>query len=158
MRDHERENDTAFDAFLENAVPELPPETIVAEVTPWKRSTNRVLTGMTFTTITLNFWCLNYILPAIGTILLLLGFRSLRKENRWFGCCFAVSVLRAACFFPSLVLNTTILQGAVYASIGPVLTASNLLLVFTQFVCLWRGFLSVQKKRGFLSGREGPPR
>lgn len=152
MRDHERENDTAFDAFLENAVPELPPETIVAEVTPWKRSTNRVLTGIAFTTITLNFWCLNYILPAIGTILLLLGFRSLRRENRWFGCCFAVSVLRAACFFPSLVLNTTILQGAVYASIGPVLTASNLLLVFTQFVCLWRGFLSVQKKAGL------PPR
>lgn len=148
MRDHEWGSEAEFDAFLEDAVPELPPENVVAEVTPWKRSTDRVLTGMAFTTITLNFWCLNYILPAIGTILLLLGFRSLRRENRWFGCCFAVSVLRAAYLFPLLILNTTILQSTVYAAIDPVLTAGNLLLVFIQLICLWRGLLSVQQKAG----------
>ena len=153
MRDPEWESDTDFEAFLQNTVPDLPPEDIVAEVTPWKRSTNRALTGMALTTITLNFWYLNYILPGIGAVLLLLGFRALRRENRWFGGCFVISVLRAAYFFPSLILNTTILQSAVYASAaGSVLTAANLLLVFAQLVCLWRGFLSVQEKAGF------PPR
>lgn len=39
-------------------------------------------------------------LPAIGTVLLLLGFRALRRENRWLGGCFAVTVIRAACFSP----------------------------------------------------------
>lgn len=141
------END--FEILLENTIPELPPEDIVAEVTPWKKSVNRVLVGMALTAITLNFGCLNYILPAIGTILLLLGFRTLRYENKWFGCCYAVSIIRAAYFFPSLVLNTTIVQSAVYASaIGSVLTIVNLLLLFIIFVCLWRGFISVQQKAG----------
>ena len=45
-----------------------------------------------------------------GTVLLLLGFRTLRRENRWLGGCFAVTVIRAVYFFATLVLNTTILQ------------------------------------------------
>ena len=44
---------------------------------------NRILFGMALCAITLNFLCLNYILPAVGTVLLLLGFRTLRRENRW---------------------------------------------------------------------------
>lgn len=42
---------------------------------------NRILFGMALCAITLNFWCLNYILPAIGTVLLLLGFRTLRRKT-----------------------------------------------------------------------------
>ncbi len=145
----ENMSDTDFEALLENTVPEFPPEDVVAEVTPWKKAVDRVLVGMALTAITLNFWCLDYILPAIGTVLLLLGFRTLRYENRWFGSCFWVSVIRAAYFFPSLILNTTIVHGDVYASaIGTVLTAANLLLLLVQFVCLWRSFISVQEKAG----------
>lgn len=132
---------------------ELPPEDVVAEVTPWKKSINRILAGMALTAITLNVWYLNYILPAVGTILLLLGFRTLRHENRWFGSCFCVSIIQAVYFFSSLILNTTIIQSNVYASaIGTVLTVANLFLLLIQFVCLWRGFISVQQKAGF------PPR
>ena len=92
MREHERESarDDAFEALLAQSVAELPPEEIVADVTPWRRAMNRILFGMALCAITLNFWCLNYILPAIGTVLLLLGFRTLRRENRWLGGCFAV--------------------------------------------------------------------
>ncbi len=148
-REWENMSENDFETLLEKTVPKLPPEDIVAEVTPWKKSVNRVLVGMALTAITLNFWCLNYILPAIGTILLLLGFRTLRHENKWFGCCYAVSIIRAAYFFPSLVLNTTIIQSAVYASaLGSVLTVANLLLLFIEFICLWRGFISVQQKAG----------
>lgn len=64
MRDPMNERD--FDAMLENAVPELPPEDIVADVTPWKKSMHRVLIGLALTSLTLNFWALNYILPASG--------------------------------------------------------------------------------------------
>ena len=45
----------------------------MAEVTPWRRAMNRILFGMALCAVTLNFWCLNYILPAIGTVLLLLA-------------------------------------------------------------------------------------
>ena len=71
--------------------PDLPPEEIVEEVTPWKRAMNRVLVGMALSTVTLNFLLLDTILPAIGVVLMLLGFRSLRCENRWFRSCFALT-------------------------------------------------------------------
>ena len=40
MREHERESarDDAFEALLAQSVDELPPEEIVADVTPWRRA------------------------------------------------------------------------------------------------------------------------
>lgn len=99
MKEQEIMSDTDFESLLENMAPEVPPEDVVARVTPWKQSINRVLAGMALTIIKLNLGCLNYILPAIGTILLLLGFRTLRHENKWFESCFVVSILRTAYFF-----------------------------------------------------------
>ena len=76
MREHERESarDDAFEALLAQSVDELPPEEIVADVTPWRRAMERVLFGLALCMVTLNFWCLNYILPAIGTVLLCSAF------------------------------------------------------------------------------------
>ena len=151
MRDQQWENmsDTDFEALLESSVSQLPPDDIVAGVTPWKKSVKRVLIGMALTAVTLNFLCLNYILPTVGTILSLLGFRTLQSENKWFKSCFAVSVIRAVYLFASLIINTTIIQSTVNSSaVASALTIINLLLMLTQFVCLWRGFISVQKKAG----------
>lgn len=151
MREHERESarDDAFEALLAQSVAELPPEEIVADVTPWRRAMNRILFGMALCAITLNFLCLNYILPAIGTVLLLLGFRTLRRENRWLGGCFAVTVIRAACFFATLILNTTILQSAVFTpAVTTTLTVTNAVLLLALYFCFWRGLLAVQKKAG----------
>ena len=151
MREHERESarDDAFEALLAQSVAELPPEEIVADVTPWRRAMDRLLFGMALCAVTLNFWCLNYILPAIGTVLLLLGFRTLRRENRWLGGCFAVTVIRAACFFATLILNTTILQSAVFTpAVTTTLTVINAVLLLALYFCFWRGLLAVQKKAG----------
>ena len=63
-----------FEAMLGAGLPDLPPEGIVEEVTPWKRAWNRVLVGMALSTVTLNFWLLDTILPAVGVVLMLLGF------------------------------------------------------------------------------------
>lgn len=147
MREHERESarDDAFEALLAQSVDELPPEEIVADVTPWRRAMNRILFGMALCAITLNFLCLNYILPAIGTVLLLLGFRTLRRENPWLRGCFVCSVLRAACVLPSLILNTTILPGGAYRSAAAVVSAA---LMLALLLCFWRGLLAVQAKAG----------
>lgn len=148
-RPWETMTDADFEAMLARSVPDVPPEEIVAEVTPWRRAMNRILFGMALCAITLNFWCLNYILPAIGTVLLLLGFRALRQENRWLGGCFAITVIRAAYFFATLILNTTILQSAVFTpAVTTALTAANAVLLLALYVCFWRGLLAVQKKAG----------
>lgn len=138
-----------FDALLESSFIQPPPEQVVAEVTPWKQATKRVLIGIALTTVTLNFWWLNYILPAIGMALMLLGFRALRQENRWFGTGFWISVYRAVYLYATLILNSTIWFSTVSSS--PVLyglTGVNLALTFVQFFCLWRGFRAVQRKAG----------
>ena len=104
-----------FDTMLESSVSGLPPEDVVVEVTPWRKAMRRVLAGIALCTITLNFLCLNYILPAIGMVLSILGFRSLRRENKWFRNCFIITVIRAVYFFPLLILNTTIIQSTILA-------------------------------------------
>ena len=146
-------NEQDFEAMLEGSVSEFPPDDIITEVTPWRRAMNRILTGMALCTVTLNFLCLDYILPAVGMVLSLLGFRGLRRENRWFWVCFMITVIRAAYFFPMLILNTTIIQSAVFTPfVTPALTVANLLLLLAEFFCLWRGLRAVQRKAGL------PPR
>lgn len=144
-------NDTEFEAQLQNSLSELPPEDVVNDVTPWKKSINRALAGLALTVVVLNFWYLDYLLPAIGTILMLLGFRALRKENKWFGSCYVISIFQGIYFFFTLILNTTIVCNIWNTpEIETVLIDVNLLLRLFEFVCLWRGFLAVQKKAGIL--------
>lgn len=131
----------------------LPPEEMVRDVTPWKRAMNRVLIGMVLCTITLNFWYLNYILPAVGMMLWLLGLRALRRENGYFTACFVLVLLRCACFFPTLILNTfacrdDFIPERVTTSLTQVSVAVQLLGLF----CLWLGLRAVQRKAGL------PPR
>ena len=151
MREHEWEsmNEKDFESMLEDSFPELPSDDIVAEVTPWKKAMDRVLTGLTLCTVTLNFLRLDYILPAVGMLLLLLGFRALRRENRWFCGCFLITVIRAAYVFPMLILNATVFRSAVLTpSVTSALTTANLLLTLAEFFFLWRGLRSVQSKAG----------
>ena len=138
-----------FDTILESALSDLPPEDIVSGVTPWKKSMHRVLIGLALSSLTLNFWCLNYILPAIGNILMILGFRTMHRENTPFRTCYAITLIRSAYYFPMLILNATIYQQAFYESgWAGWLTVINLILQFTQLVCLWQGIKAVQRKAG----------
>jgi Ca2+/Na+ antiporter len=141
-----------FEEMLEHSVPELPPEDVIREVTPWRQSMNRVLIGLALCTLTLNFLCLNYILPAVGLVLSLLGFRALRRENRWFRGCLVLTAVRCAYVFPSLILQTTILPSSYPSWVARALTAVNVLVPFLTFFCLWRGLRAVQEKAGL------PPR
>jgi len=142
-------NEMHFDAILQNSLSEPPPDDVVKKVTPWRRAMNRILVGLALNTITLNFWALNFVLPAVGLILMLLGFRTLSRENGWFRGCFFLTIIRAGCFFPPLILNATIFESAGYGfwllndfAILPVTLA------LSQYFCLWRGFITVQRKVG----------
>ena len=142
-------NDREFDALLESAAPELPPDDVARDVTPWRRAIGNILGGSAMCSITLNFFCLNYLLPTIGVILQLLGFRPLRRENRWFRACWLLTVLRAALFLPCIVLNATIYSNAVYASsVGTALTYGMLAVQMLLFFCFWQALRTMQKKAG----------
>lgn len=142
-------NECDFDEMLESAVPELPPDDIVQDVTPWRKAMNRILVGMALCALTLNLLALNYILPTIGIILLLLGFRTLRSENAWFKGCWILTLLRTICSFPAIIVNATIYQSTVYESvIGKALNIVNPALQFLLILCFWKAIEAVQKKAG----------
>lgn len=146
-REWESRNEKDFETMLESSISGFPPEDVVAGVTPWKKAMNRALIGMALYVLTLNFWCLNYILPAIGMVLSLLGFRTLRCENKWFRNCFIITVIQSAFGFSMLVLNTTIIQSTIFTfPVTSVQTIANVLLLLAEFFCLWGGLRDVQRK------------
>ena len=73
-------NEQAFETLLaENLT--APPETVVAGVTPGHRALRRVLWGSALCTVTLQVSGLQYILPTVGLVLLLLGFLQLHQNR-----------------------------------------------------------------------------
>lgn len=145
-----------FDALLSRSLPELPPEDIVARTVPGKKALNRILVGYFLSTFTINGLGLNLILPVIGQVLMLLGFRALQHENRWFSACYVFAVLQAFLRFGKLILDTTIFdlpfedpQSA--ANAFYIALALQVLLTVVSLLCFWRGLRTVQKACGIRS-------
>ncbi len=131
----------------------LPPEDIVSSVNPFSKSHRRILIGFALWIIKLNFLYLNYLLPLVGMLLIFTGFRSLKKENKWFSTCFVISIFLLAEFSSTLILNSTIHHKAIYQM--PVMTALSvvsILLSFLLFFAFGKGIKSVQKKSNLPEG------
>lgn len=126
----------------------LPPDEVVSTVTPWKKAIKRILTGMVLMTITLNFWNLNYLLPLIGVILLLLGLRTLSRENGWLKACYRLTVLRAGLIILTLLLNTSVRFDAFWNSGTQWGMTLGCGLLFGTVLCLWQGLRAIRKKAG----------
>ena len=73
-------NEQAFETLLAENL-SAPPETVVAGVTPGHRALRRVLWGSALCTVTLQVSGLQYILPTVGLVLLLLGLRAAARES-----------------------------------------------------------------------------
>lgn len=142
--------ETGYDAAPKNGLTELPPaDDTGGKATPWRKAINRVLTGLALSTFTLNLLGLNYLLPGIGIVLLLLGFRALRRENQWFHICWIISVLRTVYFWSLLILNATIWRRLVsQLSFFTALPYVNLAVISALIFCLRGGFSAVQQKAG----------
>ncbi len=138
-----------FDAALCENVPETPPDDVAKGVTPWRRAVWCALIGMTMNLLTFHYWNLDYILPGIGLVFCLVGFRALRKENGWFRACFFMAVFRSAYYIFVIVLNTSIyqenIQGMFFMRTAYTI---NYFMHFLLCVCLWMGFKAVRKKSG----------
>lgn len=138
-----------FDLYLEDITDRRPPDDLADDLKPWRKAMNRILWGTGLTTVTLNFWNLDLILPAIGMILLLLGFRALRRENKWFRIAYITSCFRTVEWLLTFALRFTIYMGepAVKTYLATV-TYVMLALVFLTLVCLRGGIRGIQTKAG----------
>ena len=141
-------NEQAFETLLAENL-SAPPETVVAGVTPGHRALRRVLWGSALCTVTLQVSGLQYILPTVGLVLLLLGFRALRRENRWFCAGFRLCGAWFACAAAGLALRAAIAPETASSWLGYAAAALEL----AVFLCLWRGLDAVQRKAGLPSGK-----
>lgn len=142
-----------FESLLESSLGELPPDNIAIGVSPWKKAIDRVVIGTALSLITLNFFYLNYILPLIGMIQLLLGLRRLRRENRAFMACFVISIVYAVSFFAFLVIKSTCFNNQIFTQLNS-MYSDLLTAVISLFylLCLSGALRTVHRKAG-LSGR-----
>ena len=141
--------DKEFDRFLEDTIDAPPPVDLADEFTPWRSAMNRILWGTVWTTITLNFWYLDVILTATGHIMQLLGFRAMRRENRWFRLGYGLCWLRCIWWILNFGVNCTIYSGT--PEIESILsTAAYGMLVpgFLLLLALRNGVRTVQQKAG----------
>ena len=139
--------DKEFDLFLEETIDTPPPTELTDEFTPWRSAMNRILWGTVWTTITLNFWYLDVILTATGHIMQLLGFRALRRENRWFRLGYGLCWLRCIWWILNFAVHCTIYSGTPEIErILSVCTYGMLIPAFLLLLALRNGIRAVQQK------------
>ena len=143
-RDYFSVNEEAFENLLHSSVPSEPPEEIVDAVTPWKKAIKRVLWGLAFNTLTLNFFYLNYILPVIGTVLSLLGLRVLRRENKYFRAYYCVAVIGTAYKWFVFALGTTVTFDEIIPE--TLLTILSLFFIYAQLILFCLSLYTSAKK------------
>lgn len=142
-------DDLRFDQELVEQLSQLPLEQLPSDqVAPWKRALGCILWGMGLTSITVSFFRLQYILPAVGVVLLLLGFRALRRENWCFRLAWLASLGRAACYFASLTSIATPYQLTVDSPFYLPYSLFTISLQLSQCLFLWLGLRAVQHKAG----------
>lgn len=134
-------DDLRFDELLREDAAALPPPAD-GEITPWRTAMDRILWGMGLTTITLNFLWLDVLLPAIGAVLLVLGFRTLRRENAPLRWGYRLSLLALAIRFAGDVL------AALPVDVGNTPAYVHIPVTLALYVCLWRGMVGVSRAAG----------
>lgn len=141
-------DDIRFDRDMQTLLEQLPEEQLpAARVTPWRQAMRCVLWGIGLTGITLNFWNLQHLLPMVGSILLVLGFRTLRQENGCLRSCWRLSIALAV-----LRGGYAVVMGTVLSRLVPWLEAAIVwtLSVLFWLVCLglWWGMKEIGRKAG----------
>ena len=131
--------DLRFDALLTEGADALLP---APDVSPWRSAMGCIVWGIALKTLTLQILYLDDILPTLGCILLVLGFRTLRQENgalRWaYGLSIATAVVRSAC---------AVLQ-ALPVDVGLTFGYVDGALMLGMLIALWRGMIGVSRAAG----------
>lgn len=136
-----------LDRLIEDSLDFIPPDDVVDHVSAGKTAFDLIIAGLALSTITLDILALGYILPLIGVVLLLLGFRRLRGENGWFKACFVISAVRcfsvaAQCIIAATVYHSTFMT----TGVADITAQVSVILVFALIICLRKGILAAQKR------------
>ena len=120
-----------FDDLLARELSQVPPpDSVVRDTNPWRRSLEFIMIGQVLSMLRLDQYLLDYVLPAVGYVYLLLGHRILRRENGALKTGWILSILQALLFGLNLCIDATFLStqdGLLYELSGYILFALQLL-------------------------------
>lgn len=149
-----------LDLLLAQEATLLPPtDDIVQETNPWETPIWRIVAGLALITLKLGFFHLDDILPTVGYLQLYLGFRALRKENRWFTAAWLLSAfwflarpvnLAAAALGIATSIQFTAASVPLWALLWTLLVQGGFFLLFRQ------GLKEVFRKAG-VERQDGDP-
>ncbi|MCI7657618.1 hypothetical protein [Anaerotignum sp.] len=152
----ERIEENGFDMWLESSVPEILPDDIVKQVTPWKKAVGQVLAGFVMTSLSLDVFYLDMILPAVGYLLSFWGFSAIFRENCWFRICGGITAVRGLFFLVKLLLPAEVFLELVYTKTAFLIAAGFYTYgVFAFLLFFWLGLRAVRQKAGFPPGAKG---
>lgn len=152
-----------FDRLLYAGSDRLPPELAGQRPPcPWRKPIGLICWGLALITITLDLLGLDIILPAVGTVLLWLGLRPLRRENGAFRFAYACATVYAVLRLAGVLLQATPMDGCLAELIGrewvtatgsvPLYHVLRTVLVQTVLVLavggLWQGLKGVSIRAG----------
>lgn len=137
-----------FDKILQNSFSDAPPEDILNSVIPWDKPLRYITIGFIVSMININYSNLNQITSVAGLLLMMLGFRILRAENKYFLTCWILSIIRILLLYPSYIANATIYSSE-FASNMPlqlVIGGLSVIATLTLYFCFYKGLRCVTKK------------
>ena len=122
---------------------------IIEKVTPWKTAMFQILLGFGLSAVFVDIFPLNLIFPAVGSLIKLLGFRSLRKENRAFAFGYALSIIYFVFNYSILILEAAAIYNDVFQStVFQVLRYGLLFVRIFEISAIVFGVEKVRKKAG----------
>lgn len=100
-----------FDDLLSRELSQIPPpDSVVQDTNPWRRALEFILIGQVLSMLRLDQYLLDYVLPAVGYVYLLLGHRILHRENGALKTGWVLTILRAVLFGIKLCLDAAFLS------------------------------------------------
>lgn len=130
MSEHE------YDLLLAEAAGELPPPP-EEQAEPWSRAMKYILWGLALVTFRLELFYLQFILPCIGSVLVFLGFRSLRRSARGFAIAYAASIVLL--IMRALGIAAGAVRPEYFGALGYFTSAAGIVLNFTLLLGLRSG-------------------
>ncbi len=118
-----------------------------AQSTEWKRSMQKILIGTFLLSVPFTMFGLHEIFSLVALFLMMLGYRKLIHENRWFSIGYILTILFFLYVLFVVLFQTTIAFRSSF-SLEDIARGYNLALLFyiISYVCLWKGIKAVCTK------------
>lgn len=129
-------NEREYDLLLAETAGELPPPP-EEQAEPWSRAMKYIIWGLALVTFRLELFYLQFILPCIGSVLVFLGFRSLRRSARGFAAAYAASAILLV--MDALGTAANAVRPEYFGALGYFTFAANIVLKFTLLFGLRSG-------------------